>query len=238
MLGGVKINSDVSIVVNGKTLVTANQNALVNGAAAMAFATYKAKGESDQAQMNRFGIMLQALITAMPTDPTSAASDITHMGAVSDPSLSDAALGALLAKLSGDARGGQYSTETLPVQGNGTLGTGAGAMVSGLLAGKISNQGGQTAARIQLVDATGGKAKAVDYASAAMTNAGYILLPGVTKAASRATTVIEFSDPTRLKDAQALAMNLGLPASAVKKVTSPLSVDLLVTLGRDYKGAP
>ncbi|SEL68404.1 LCP family protein [Streptacidiphilus jiangxiensis] len=238
MLGGVKINSDVTIAVNGKTMVTAGQNSLVNGAAAMAFATYKAKGESDQTQMNRFGVMLQALIAAMPTDPTSAASDITHMGAVSDPSLSDSTLGALLAKLSGDARGGQYSTETLPVLGNGTLGSSASAMVSGLLAGKVSNQGGQTAARIQLVDATGGKPKAVDYASAAMTNAGYVLLPGVTKVASRATTVIEYNDASRLKDAQALAMNLGLPVSVVKKVTSPLPVDLLVTLGRDYKGAP
>lgn len=235
MLGGVKINSDVPISVNGKQVITPGQNTVVNGQAAMAFATYKGKGESDQTQLNRFGVMLQALIAAMPTDATAAASQITHMGAVEDPSLSDDQLGALLAKLSTDARGGAYSTETLPVLGNGTLGSGAGAMVSGLLAGKVSSQSGQTAARIQLIDANG-RAKVVTYAQAAITNAGYILLPGTTKVATRSTSVIEYGDATRLKDAQALAATLGLPSSAVKKVTSPLSVDLLVTLGRDYKG--
>ncbi|RAG81282.1 hypothetical protein DN069_33620 [Streptacidiphilus pinicola] len=235
LLGGVKINSDVAISLNGKQVITPGQNAAVNGAAAMAFATYKAKGESDQTQLDRFGQMLQALITAMPTDPTAAASQITHMGAVEDPSLSDDALGALLAKLSTDARGGAYSTETLPVLGNGTLGSGANALVSGLLAGKVNNRSGQTAARIQLVDANG-RTKSVTYAQAAMTNSGYIVLPGTTKVATRSTTVIEYSDDTRLKDAQALAQTLGLPSSVVKKVTSQLSVDLLVTLGRDYKG--
>ncbi|MEY9871382.1 hypothetical protein ABH931_000847 [Streptacidiphilus sp. MAP12-33] len=238
MLGGLSFTSDVPITLNGKQVIAPGQNTKVNGAAAMAFAIYKAKGESDQAQLNRFGVMLQALIAAMPTDATQAASRITQMGAVPDPSLSDAQLGALLAKLSGDARGGQYSTETLPVLGNGTLGSGAGAMVSGLLAGKVSNEGGQTAARIQLIDATGGKPpKAVIDASAAMTNSGYILLPGVSKVATRTTTVIEYGDDTRLKDAQALAKDLGLPATVVKKVTSQLSVDLVVTLGRDYQGA-
>jgi anionic cell wall polymer biosynthesis LytR-Cps2A-Psr (LCP) family protein len=237
ILGGVKIDSDVAVSLNGKQVISPGENASVNGAAAMAFATYKAKGESDQAQLNRFGVMLQALITAMPTDPTAAASQITHMGAVEDPSLSDAALGALLAKLSTDARSGAYSTETLPVLGNGTLGSGAATMVSGLLAGKVTSQSGQTAARVQVIDATG-RSKAVQYAQAAMTNTGYIVLPGTTKEATRSTSVIEYTDDTRLKDAQALASTLGLPASAVRKVTSPLSVDLLVTLGRDYKGGP
>ena len=235
MLGGVKINSDVPISVNGKQVITPGQNTAVNGQAAMAFATYKGKGDTDQTQLKRFGVMLQALIAAMPTDPTAAASQITQMGAVGDPSLTDATLGALLAKLSTDARGGAYSTETLPVLGNGTLASTAGSMVSGLLAGKVSSQNGQTAPRIQLVDANG-RAKAVSYAQAAMTNSGYVVLPGVTKASVRSTSVIEYGDDTRLKDAQALAQSLGLPSTAVKKVTSPLSVDLVVTLGRDYKG--
>jgi anionic cell wall polymer biosynthesis LytR-Cps2A-Psr (LCP) family protein len=237
LLGGVKINSDVAVSLNGKQVISPGQNTAVNGAAAMAFATYKAKGEGDQAQLNRFGVMLQALITAMPTDPTAAASNITHMGAVEDPSLSDSALGALLAKLSTDARGGSYSTETLPVLGNGTLGSGAAGMVSGLLAGKVSSQNGQTAARIQVIDASG-NAKAVQYAQAAMTNSGYVVLPGATKAESRSTSVIEYSDDTRLKDADALATTLGLPTSVVKKVTSAQSADLVVELGRDYKAGP
>jgi anionic cell wall polymer biosynthesis LytR-Cps2A-Psr (LCP) family protein len=237
LLGGVKINSDVAVSLNGKQVISPGQNNAVNGAAAMAFATYKAKGESDQAQLNRFGVMLQALITAMPTDPTTAASNITHMGAVEDPSLSDSALGALLAKLSTDAHGGAYSTETLPVLGNGTLGSGAAGMVSGLLASKVSSQNGQTAARIQVIDASG-NAKAAQYAQAAMTNSGYIVLPGTTKAESRSTSVIEYSDDTRLKDADALATTLGLPTSVVKKVTSAQSADLVVELGRDYKAGP
>ncbi|WP_042367975.1 LCP family protein, partial [Streptacidiphilus neutrinimicus] len=236
IVGGVNIDSDVAVSLGGKQVISPGKNTAVNGAAAMAFATYKAKGETDQTQLNRFGVMLQALITAMPTDPTAAASKITHMGAVEDPSLSDDALGALLAKLSTDARGGAYSTETLPVLGNGTLGSGAGAMVSGLLAGKVSSESGQTAPRVQVVDASGNP-KAAEYAQAAITNSGDVVLPGTTKAATRSTSVIEYGDDTRLADAKALAATLGLPASAVKKVTSPLSVDLLVELGRDYKAS-
>ncbi|WP_052440940.1 LCP family protein [Streptacidiphilus anmyonensis] len=236
LLGGVKINSDVAVSLGGKQVISPGQNTAVNGAAAMAFATYKAKGESDQAQLNRFGVMLQALITAMPTDPTAAAANITHMGAVEDPSLSDNALGALLAKLSTDARGGSYSTETLPVLGNGTLGSGAGTMVSGLLAGKVSSESGQTAPRVQVIDASG-NAKAAEYAQAAITNSGDVVVPGTAKAATRSTSVIEYGDDTRLSDAKALAATLGLPASAVKKVTSPLSVDLVAELGRDYKAS-
>ncbi|WP_051943473.1 LCP family protein [Streptacidiphilus rugosus] len=234
LVSGVQIDSDVAITVNGKQLVSPGQ-ATLNGAAAMAFATYKAKGESDAVQMKRFGIMLQALVKAMPTDPTSAAAQIDHMGAVADPSLSDAALGALLAKLSTDARAGAYATESLPVQSNGTLGSGATAMVSGLLDGKVNSQNGQqTAARVQLVDATG-NSKASDFAQAAVTNAGFTLVPGVTKAATRGTSEITYTDPTRKADALGVATSLGLPATAVRQGAAGQSVDVLVTLGKDYK---
>ncbi|MEZ0065688.1 hypothetical protein ABIA32_001688 [Streptacidiphilus sp. MAP12-20] len=234
LLGGLQINSDVAITVNGKQLVSPGQSTM-NGAAAMAFATYKAKGESDQAQLNRFGIMLQALVKAMPTDPTSAAGQIDRMGAVADPSLSDATLGALLAKLSTDAHSGAYSTETLPVQPNGTLGSNAATIVSGVLQGKVNSQNGQqTVARVQLVDATG-KAKASDFAQAAVTNAGFTLVPGIAKASPRSTSEITYTDPSRKTDALAVATSLGLPASAVKQGASGQSVDLVVTLGKDYK---
>ncbi|MBC3842306.1 hypothetical protein GXW82_25340 [Streptacidiphilus sp. 4-A2] len=68
--------------------------------------------------------MLQAVIKAMPSDPTAAAADITAMGEVNDPSLPDSTLGALLATLSADANAGNYQTVTLPVEPNGALGPG------------------------------------------------------------------------------------------------------------------
>jgi hypothetical protein len=52
--------------------------------------------------------------------------------------------------------------------------------------------------------------------------------------AAQATSTISYTDPARADDAQQLAEDLGLPATAVRKVTTSQSVDLLVVLGKDY----
>ncbi|MEY9845171.1 LytR C-terminal domain-containing protein [Streptacidiphilus sp. MAP5-3] len=234
LVGGVQVQNDVPITVNGKEVATPGQN-LLNGQAAMTYATYQGKGEPAQAQLNRFGQVLAALIKAMPTDPTSAATKIDEMGAVADPSFSDSQLGALLARLSTDARSGSYSTETLPVQGNGTLGGDAASMVSGLLAGKVKQNGAQVAARVQIVDASG-KSNALTNADAAVTNGGFTLVPGGGKQSERSSSEITYTDDSRLKDAQTLANYLGLSTTAIKKVSpGSQSVDLLVVLGHDFK---
>ncbi|MEZ0091581.1 LytR C-terminal domain-containing protein [Streptacidiphilus sp. EB129] len=235
-LNGITLNADTTISQNGKDLVTAGQGTL-NGTAAIAYATYQAKGESTGAQLSRFGQVLSALVQAMPQDPTSAAADITSMGAVPDPSLPDATLGALLATMSKDAHSGHADTRTLPVKADGGLPATASTMVKQLLGGSVSaNGGGPTVARVAVQDASGSSNK-VNLADAAVINGGFTLVPGTAKAAStQATTTISYTDDARAADARTLASALGLPASVVRKVTTSQDADLLVVLGQDYKG--
>lgn len=233
--GGLPIDSNATIAVGGKNLVSPGK-ALLHGDAAIAYATYLAKGENPSAQLARFGQVMTALVQAMPQDPSSAASDITAMGAVPDPSLPDSTLGAVLAALSTDAKAGKYSTRTLPVKGDGTLGAGASDLVKSLLGGKVSDGTTATVARVAIQDATG-TGNRINMADADMQNGGFTLVPGTPKAASaQAVSTVSYTDDARAADARQVAQDLGLPASAVRKVTSDQSVDVMVVLGKDFKG--
>jgi hypothetical protein len=235
LLGGITVDSNTTITQNGKDLVKPGK-AILSGAAAIAYADYQAKGESAGAQLSRYGQVLAGLVQAMPQDATSAASDITKMGAVADPSLPDATLGALMAALSKDAQGGKYSTQTLPVNANGTPASSAGDLVKQLLGGTVTTSSGATAARVAITDATGESNK-TNLAEAAVVNGGFTLVPGSSKAPStRSTSSISYSDDTRAADAKQLAQDLGLPATVVTKVTTAQSADLVVVLGKDYQG--
>ncbi|WP_052069358.1 LCP family protein [Streptacidiphilus albus] len=231
-VGGITVDANTSISQGGKVLVPAGSSTL-NGAAAIAYATYQAKGEPDSALMTRYGQVLAALVEAMPTDPTQAAADITAMGEVADPSLPDSTLGALMATLSADANAGNYQTESLPVTSQGALGSTAPTVVKQLLGGAVTGGAGVTVARVGLVNASG-VANNTALAEAAVVNSGFTQVPGATTAATQATSTISYTDPARADDAQQLAEDLGLPATAVRKVTTSQSVDLLVVLGKDY----
>jgi hypothetical protein len=236
VLGGIQLDANATVVVDGKTVVSPGK-ATVNGAAAIAYAVYRAPGESADAQLARFGQVLAGLIQAMPQDPTSAAGDITRMGAVPDPSLPDASLGALLAAMSKDANAGKYSTQTLGVKSDGTLAPGADTLVKQLLGGSVNAKGAMpTVARVAVQDATGITNRA-NLADAAVINGGFTLVPGTPKAdSSHAASTVSYTDDARAADAKQVAQDLGLPATAVRKVTTAQSVDVLVVLGKDFTG--
>jgi hypothetical protein len=233
-LQGISLDSDTTITQNGKALVSPGTGTL-NGAEAIAYATYQGSGEEASAQMSRYGQVLQAVISAMPQDPTQAASDITAMGALTDPSLSDAQLGAMLAVLSKDAKAGNLQTQTLPVNANGSLGASADTMVKQLLGGTVTSTGGaMLVARVSVVNASGVAADG-NLADAAVVNGGYDLVPGTTtQQTAQAESTISYTDDARAADARQLAEDLNLPATAVRKVTTAQNADLVVVLGKDY----
>lgn len=236
LVGGIPLDANATVSKDGKTLVTPGK-ATVNGAAAIAYAVHREPGEGADAQLSRFGQVLAGLVQAMPQDQVSAASYVTRMGAVSDPSLPESTLGALLAALSKDAQGAHYSTRTLGVKPDGSLAPGASDLVKQLLGGTVSDKGAAPiTARVAVQDATG-TANRANLAGAAVDNAGFTLVPGTPKAATtRAVSSVEYTDDNRAGDAKQVAQDLGLPATAVRKVTSGLSVDVMVVLGKDYKG--
>ncbi|MDH6118741.1 anionic cell wall polymer biosynthesis LytR-Cps2A-Psr (LCP) family protein [Kitasatospora sp. GAS204A] len=239
-LGGIKVDTNAAVNgPDGKPLVEQGQGRMLTGDAAVAYATYQAPGESRDAQLNRFGQVLSAVIATMPTTLSDATDDVHKMGAVLDPSLPEKALAGLLVELSQQAAAGHFGTTELPVQPDGTLDQAKVAPVVKEVLGSTVHLAVATSApaRVSIVDATGSGGTAdAQAAQVQVVNAGLTFVPGgSTAATAQATSEIDYTDDGRQATAQSLATTLGLPAGAVKKVGTAQTADIVVVLGKDYQ---
>ncbi|WP_344571129.1 LCP family protein, partial [Kitasatospora viridis] len=236
-IGGIKVDTDVQITgPDGKVLVEKGSQRTLTGDAAVAYATYQGQGETRDTQLRRFGQVLSALIAAMPNDLPDAQDDVHRIGAVLDPSLPEQALAGVLVQLNQQSAAGHLSTSELPVKPDGSIDEAtAGAMVKQVLGGTVHTAAVTNApARVGLVDATGTGGNAQS-AQTQVINAGLTFVPNGGTAPAQAASEIRYTDDARAAAAHSLAQSLGLPDSAVKKVTDPQTVDLLVVLGKDYQ---
>ncbi|MFE0457691.1 LCP family protein [Kitasatospora sp. NPDC058965] len=238
-LGGISVDTDVQLTgPDGKVLVDKGNQRTLNGQGAVAFAVYQAPGESRDAQLARFGKVLAALIKAMP-GALADATDVVHkVGAVPDPSLPENALAGLLAQLSAQAGAGRLTTNELPVKADGTVDEAKAAPLVKDVLGSTVHTAAATGgpARVSILDATGSTATTLaDAAQAQVVNAGLTFVPGAGKATPQATSEIHYTDDARADAARSLATTLGLPATAVKKVTDAQTSDLVLVLGKDYQ---
>ncbi|MFC8447831.1 LytR C-terminal domain-containing protein [Kitasatospora sp. NPDC057223] len=239
-LGGVRADTNAEIreggKPDGKVLAAVGKNVLLSGQAAVGYATYQAAGESRDAQLARFGQVLDAIVRTMPTDLKEAKDVVQRMGAVLDPSLPQDALAGVLVQLALQAKAGHFATSALPVGPDGTLDDAtAGQQVKDVLGGTVhSADSAGAAARVVIQDGSGND-QAAAAAQVQIVNAGLTFVPGSTKTAPQATSEIRYTDDARLAAAKSLATSLSLPETAVKKVTGAQSADLLVVLGKDYQ---
>jgi anionic cell wall polymer biosynthesis LytR-Cps2A-Psr (LCP) family protein len=242
-LGDISVNTDTTVKGtgknSGKVLVPQGEQEDLTGQAAVAYATYKGPGESQNDQLSRFGQVMQAVLLKMPSDAAGATKTVQGLAQILDPSLNDKQLGASLAGLAELAKTGAYDTVTLPVQKDGTLSTQAtGSVVKDVLGGTVKQSTGTSAqARVAIQDATGDP-KSAGMAQAAILNGGtYAYVPGGKAAGTHDSSQVLYTDPARLAAAKDIAATLGLPATAVRKGTVPSTTDVLVVLGKDYKPA-
>ncbi|MEW1864061.1 LytR C-terminal domain-containing protein [Streptomyces sp. NPDC088194] len=242
-LGDIYVNTDTEVKGTGKdkdkVLVPKGEQQELSGDAAVAYATYKAPGEPQTAQLNRFGQVMQAVLMKMPSDAPDATRTVQALAQILDPSLTDKQLGASLAQLADLAKTGQYSTSMLPVQKDGTLSEAAtDSVVKDVLGGSVKQATGNSGpARVAIKDASG-NAKSAAMAQAAIVNGGtYTYVSGGKSATVQAVSQVLYTDPAREAAAKDVAATLGLQASAVKKGTVPSNADISVVLGKDYKPA-
>ncbi|WP_405581459.1 LCP family protein [Streptomyces sp. NBC_01190] len=243
-LGDVFVDTDTAVKGTGKdsgaTLVHQGKQQELTGQDAVAYATYKAPGEAQSAQLARFGQVMQAVLKKMPSDAADATKTIQGLGQILDPSLTEKELGASLAQLANLAKTGAYDTVTMPVRQDGTLAAQAAAgVVKDVLGGNVRQSGGSTQPRVRIEDATG-IPKAASIAQAAIVNGGtYVSVPGGKDSTTQARSQVLYTDPARLAAAKDVAATLGLPPTAVKQggtaATNPSSADITVVLGKDYK---
>ncbi|MBD0692909.1 LCP family protein, partial [Streptomyces sp. CBMA123] len=239
-LGGVRVDTNAETYEggkpDGKLLSPAGKNTLLSGKAAVAYATLQAPGENRDAQLARFGQVMDAVVRTMPTAFKDAKDDVHRMNAVLDPSLPEDALAGVLAQLAQQAKDGHFGTTALTVKPDGTLDEAtAGKQVKDVLGGTVkSAAAGDAPARVALQDASGNDAAGAA-AQVQIVNSGLTFIPGGAKSAPQATSEIRYTDDARQAAAKSLATSLGLPDTAVKKVGDAQNADLVVVLGKDYQ---
>ncbi|MFB7128760.1 LytR C-terminal domain-containing protein [Kitasatospora sp. NPDC056273] len=240
-LGGVRVDTNAETheggKPDGKPLSAAGKNTMLSGKAAVAYATLQNPGENRDAQLARFGQVMDALVRAMPTEFKDAKDDVHRMNAVLDPSLPEDALAGVLVQLSQQAKDGHFGTTALTVKPDGSLDEAtAGKQVKDVLGGTVkSAAAGDAPVRVAVQDSSGNDAAAAAV-QVQIVNSGLTFIPGGAKGAPQATSEIRYTDDARQGAAKSLATSLGLPDTVVKKVTGDTqNADLLVVLGKDYQ---
>ncbi|MDT9690649.1 LCP family protein [Streptomyces sp. P9(2023)] len=236
VVSNVDLTTDVTVPSDKKgedPLVTKGENQTLNGRAAVAYATYRAPGEAEAKQLQRFGQVLYAVLRKMSDDPKANADTIATLVMILDPSLPEKDLGASLAGLAERAKGGDYKTAVLPVEQDGSLTEAAAAsVVKDILGGKVSAPEQGSAVRVSVRDATG--KDATEPARVVLVNGGFAFVGGA-EADTQETSQVLYGDDAKKATAVEVAKTLGLPDSAAKKGKPAGNADVTVVLGQDYK---
>ncbi|WP_034267988.1 LCP family protein [Actinospica robiniae] len=242
-LGGLTVTTNTDIPATTADPSGVKQGTVtLSGAQAVAYATYQAKGESDSAQSVRFGQVVSALMTKMPSFGNAVSAQLNQLGLITKPSMPLTKLSPILAALAAQQAAGKVTEVVLPLSqdGNDTLNyTAAAPIVSKLLGGtmKAGASAGQ-AARVLVEDATGATGpkaqQLISAAEADLQNGGYTFNGG-DAVPEQAKTVVEVASSSQQGLAQQVASGLGLSGSTVKVVPGLAQVDdVTVVLGADW----
>ncbi|MPY60422.1 LCP family protein [Streptomyces spongiae] len=216
-------------------LVAKGKAQTLSGKMAVAYATYRAPGESQNAQLQRFGQVMQGVLRKLSSDPQAATTTVQTLAQILDPPLTDNDLGTFLAGLADRAKGGDYETDLLPVQQDGILSTQASdSVVKDVLGGTAKSPDAGDAVRVGIRNATGSK-DATEQARVVLLNGGYTFLDAGTDSAAQAASQVTYADSASKNDAVEVAKTLGLPADSVKKGKTTSNADVSVVLGQNYK---
>jgi len=216
-------------------LVTKGEDQTLNGKTAVAYATYRAPGETETAQLERFGQVMQGVLRKLSSDPSSATVTVQSLAQIIEPPLTDKDLGTFLAKLADLAKNGSYASVLLPVQSDGTMSEKTSdGVVRTVLGGTAKSPEKGAAVRVGVKNATGDK-NATEQARVVLVNGGYTFIDGGTAGTALARSTVTYTDASDRQNAVEAAKTLGLPAGAVKKSTRTSTADVTVVLGQDYK---
>ncbi|WP_306323860.1 MULTISPECIES: LCP family protein [unclassified Streptomyces] len=238
LVGNIDVTTNTTVpdpAKKGTVLVHKGADQTLSGQAAVAYATYRAKGEPQTAQLERFGQVMQGVLRKLSSDPQAATTTVQTLAQILDPSLTEKDLGAFLAKLADRAKEGDYKSEVLPVQRGGAISEStANSVVENVLGGAVKSPAEGGSLRVGIKNATGDKAR-TEKARVALVNGGYTFVSGGTGTAVAASRVT-YADAAHKKDAVEVAKTLGLPASAVTKGQAARNADVSVVLGQNYSG--
>ncbi|POX64010.1 hypothetical protein C3492_06310 [Streptomyces sp. Ru62] len=216
-------------------LVHKGRGQTLSGKMAVAYATYRATGESQNAQLERFGQVMQGVLRKMSSDPSSATTTVQTLAQILDPPLTDKDLGGFLAKLADLAKSGDYRTALLPVQSDGTLtAQTSDSVVKDILGGTAKSPDAGSSVRVSVQNATGVKDD-TEKARVVLLNGGFTFLEGGTASGTQSASKVLYADAADKANATEVAKTLGLPAGSVTKGSVSSGADVSVILGGDYE---
>ncbi|MFG2883363.1 LytR C-terminal domain-containing protein [Streptomyces sp. NPDC048297] len=241
LVGNIEIDTDTDVPdpdakkKGASPLVHRGKAQTLSGKMAVAYATYRAPGEAQNAQLERFGQVMQGVLRKISSDPSGATVTVQTLAQILDPPLTDKDLGTFLAKLADLAKGGDYRTALLPVQTDGTLSARTSdSVVKDILGGTAKSPDAGSAVRVSVQNATGVKDD-TEKARVVLLNGGFTFLEGGTASGAQPASTVTYADAADKESASEVAKTLGLPAGSVRKGTVSSGADVLVVLGQDYK---
>jgi anionic cell wall polymer biosynthesis LytR-Cps2A-Psr (LCP) family protein len=243
LVGNIDVDTDADVPdpeakdKGAAPLVRKGEGQTLSGKMAVAYATYSAKGEEANAQLQRFGQVMQGVLRKLSSDPQAATTTVQTMGMILDPPLTEKDLGTFLAGLSDRAKGGDFKTALLPVQDGGGLSAEASdSVVKDVLGGTAKSPEKDAAVSVSVRNATGqedrtGKARVV------LLNGGFTFVSGGTASGTEATSEVVYAAAADKENAVQVAKTLGLPTGAVSQGKVTANARVSVVLGQDYKPA-
>ncbi|MET9354485.1 LCP family protein [Streptomyces sp. NPDC006617] len=243
LVGNIDVDTDADVPdpeskdKGAAPLVHKGEGQTLSGKMAVAYATYSAKGEEANAQLQRFGQVMQGVLRKLSSDPQAATTTVQTLGMILDPPLTEKDLGTFLAGLSDRAKGGDFKTALLPVQDGGGLSAEASdSVVKDVLGGTAKSPDKDAAVRVSVRNATGeedrtGKARVV------LLNGGFTFVSGGTASGTEATSEVVYAEAADKENAVQVAKTLGLPTGSVSQGKVSANARVSVVLGQDYKPA-
>lgn len=249
-VGGVRAAVDVDVVRtddqgNQVVVVRAGTQEL-DGAAAAAYATYRAEGEPDQARLARFDEVLTGVLGALPGSPPEIAEVLGGLGDASTSTLAGEQLAATVARLRAAVAAGAVASDVLPVTDLDTGGTvptygidsgQASAMMRARFPGALLTDPTGESLRV-LVENGVGTPGLVEAARAKLVAAGFRFTNGGNAAEftdDPSTVIVPDGTQQSVRRGQRVAAALGLPDSAIATSDRGQTVaDVIVILGSDF----
>jgi anionic cell wall polymer biosynthesis LytR-Cps2A-Psr (LCP) family protein len=252
-IGGVAVSVDKDITKAGAdgttTIVVPAGQQKLNGANAVAFATFLDNGETEQLRLARFDAVFAAVLAQLPKQPAAVASLLSSLGAGSVSSLPVTRVADLLVGLAADTAANSTVDTVLPVtkldvgddeNAFSVDATKTSDLVKQQLGSSIPANHKVTGNRVSVENQIGTPGIG-ETTRAKLLRAGFTYLPGgnapgMPNATAPSVVLILGTTSADIAKGDAVAKALGLPTADVKVSRDDVRVaDVIVLLGADYK---
>jgi len=252
-LGGVSVTVDTDVTrpgANGTTtiVVPAGHHEL-DGASAVAFATFLGPNETEQLRLARFDAVLSAVLGELPKQPAQVTQLLTGLGTGQTSSFATSRVAEILAGLAADSASDSTSDTVLPVTKLDTGGddqafsldsAATSQLVKQQFANSVPKNKLSSGNRVMIENQVGTPGIG-ETTRAKLLAAGFTYLPGqnapgMPNATAPSVVLITGTTAADIARGNAVATALGLPTSDVRVSSEGIRVaDIVVLLGADYK---